>query len=101
MDRIELTPTCDWLTPTRVMPHPYCFEADTHPWTCIRGASPRPLDLCQLRQCATCPRWEPRTFDAAVRDLVFEAWGVGMRVPEPAGFEEAKRDMVLDAWAVE
>jgi hypothetical protein len=57
------------------------------------------LRLAELRQCATCPRWEPRTFDAVKRDLVFEAWG-GVPVPERRTFDDAKRDLVCEAWGV-
>jgi hypothetical protein len=90
---------CHWLTPTRLMPQPYWLDAGVHPWSCLRDGCPRPLSLDELRRCATCPRWEPRTFDAARRDLVFEAWG-GVPVPERRTFDDAKRDLVCEAWGV-
>ena len=93
--------TCHWLTPTRIMPHPYWFEAGVKPWSCLRDSYPRPLDMSELRQCATCTRWERRTFDATKRDLVFETWGVGIPVPEHRTFDDEKRDLVLEAWGVE
>jgi hypothetical protein len=92
--------TCHWLTPTRIMPHPYGFEAGVRPWSCLRDGCPRPLDMSELRQCATCPRWEPRTFDATKRDLVFETWGVGIPIPERKTFDDVRRDLVLEAWGV-
>jgi hypothetical protein len=102
MDNASDLVTCDWLTPTRIMPNPYCFEAGLKPWSCLRDGYPRPLDVGELRQCAACPRWEPRTFDAVKRDLVFEVWGTGDQVPsKPRSFDEVKRDLVLEAWGVE
>ena len=92
--------TCHWLTPTQALPHPYWFEAGVRPWSCIRDGCPRPLDTSELRQCATCPRWEPRTFEAAKRDLVYESWGVGIAVPESTTFDDVRRDLVLEAWGV-
>jgi hypothetical protein len=92
--------TCHWLTPTRILPSPYRHEASVKPWSCVRDVHPRPLDACELRECATCPRWQPRTFEAAKRDLVFETWGVGIPVPEDRTFDEVKRDLVLEAWGV-
>lgn len=92
--------TCHWLTPTRIMPHPYCFEAAVKPWSCLRDGYPRPLDMSELRQCAECPRWEPRSFDAVQRDLVFEVWGTGDQIEKPRTLDDAKRDLVLEAWGV-
>jgi len=92
--------TCKWLTPTRLMPYPYGFSDEAKPWSCIRDGCPRPLTSDELRDCATCPRWELRTFDATRRDLVFEVWGVGIPVPEPTTFDDVKRALVLDAWGV-
>ena len=66
----------------------------------LRDGSPRPLDSSELCQCATCPRWEPRTFDATKRDIVFETWGVGIPVPEHRAFDDVKRDLVMEAWGV-
>jgi hypothetical protein len=97
----DRTVTCHWLTPTRGLPHPYSFEASVRPWSCLRDGSPRPLTGSEFCQCATCPRWEPRTFDATKRDLVFEAWGVGIPVPEHRTFDDVKRDLVAEAWGVE
>jgi hypothetical protein len=92
--------TCQWLTPTRLMPYPYGFDANDKPWSCIRDLCPRPLTQGELQECATCPRWEPRTFDAARRDLVFEAWGIGIAVPKPTTFDDVKRALMLDSWGV-
>jgi hypothetical protein len=92
--------TCQWLTPTRLMPYPYGFDEKAKPWSCIRDGCPRPLTPSELRECATCPRWELRTFDATRRDLVFEAWGTGIVVPEPTAFDDVKRALVLEAWGV-
>jgi hypothetical protein len=92
--------SCHWLTPTRILPHPYSFEANVRNWSCLRDGSPRPLDSSELCQCATCPRWEPRSFDATKRDIVFETWGVGIPVPEHRAFDDVRRDLVLEAWGV-
>lgn len=100
MDRTDEIATCHWLTPTRLMPHPYGYESHERPWTCLRDGYPRPLDMSEFHQCAACARWEPRTFDDERRDLVFEAWG-GVSVPEHRSFDEARRDLVLEAWGVE
>src|SRR5262249_30101591 len=51
MDNMSDVVTCHWLTPTRIMPHPYCFEAAVKPWSCLRDGYPRPLDMDELRQC--------------------------------------------------
>jgi hypothetical protein len=93
--------TCEWLTPTRLMPYPYAFDEKAKPWTCIRDGCPRPLTPSELGDCATCPRWEPRTFEATKRDLVFEAWGIGIAVPEPATFDDVKRSLIVEAWGVD
>jgi hypothetical protein len=93
--------TCHWLTPTRSMPHPFSCEAAVKPWSCLRDGRPRPLDMSDLRQCATCARWEPRTLDAAKRDLAYETWGVGIAVPERRTFDDARRDVVWETWGVE
>jgi hypothetical protein len=92
--------TCHWLTPTRNLPHPYSFEANAGNWSCLRDGSPRPLDSSELCQCATCLRWEPRSFDATKRDIVFETWGVGIPVPEHRAFDDVRRDLVLESWGV-
>jgi hypothetical protein len=90
---------CQWCTPTRLMTKPYWFEAGTRPWSCLRDGAPRPLSMSELRQCATCPRWQPRTFDAAKRDLIFEAWG-GAPAPVHRAFDNVRRDLVFEAWGV-
>ena len=100
MVNLENLVTCQWLTPTRLMPYPYGFDAQDKPWSCILDRCPRPLTQGELQECATCLRWEPRTFDAARRDLVFEAWGTGIAVPEPTTFDEVKRALTLEAWGV-
>jgi len=101
MDRTDEIVTCHWLTPTRIMPHPYSFEAAARPWSCVRDGSPRPLTMSEVHRCATCARWEPRTFESVNRDLVQEAWGVGGPARAPLTFDEARRDLVLDAWGVQ
>jgi len=95
----ENATNCEWRTATRLMPTPYWFEADVRPWSCVREGEPRPLSLSELRQCATCPRWQARTFDATKRDLVFEAWG-GAPVPEHRVFDDTRRDLLFEAWGV-
>jgi hypothetical protein len=32
--------------------------------------------------------------------LVFEAWGIGIAVPEPTTFDDVKHALVLEAWGV-
>ena len=100
MERTDHPVTCHWLTPTRIMPSPYWFEAGVRPWSCLRDGCPRPLDGNELHQCATCARWEPRTFDSVKRDLVFEAWGVGDAVQVSTTFDDVRRKLVLEAWGV-
>lgn len=97
----ENSVTCHWLTPTRVLPPPYWHEASVRPWSCVREVLPRPLDTRELHECATCPRWQPRMFEATKRDLVFEAWGVGIPVQQRGTFDEVRRNLVLEAWGVE
>jgi hypothetical protein len=92
--------TCHWLTPTRPLPHPFCIDAGARPWSCLRDGRPRALTMTELHQCATCPRWEPRTFDATKRDLVYETWGVGIPLPERQTFEDRRRDLMWEAWGV-
>ena len=100
MERPESPVTCHWLTPTRVMPSPYWFEAGVRPWSCLRDSCPRPLDANELHRCATCARWEPRTFDSVKRDLVFEAWGVGDAVQVSTTFDDVRRKLMWEAWGV-
>ncbi len=92
--------TCHWLTPTRILPHPDCFEAGSRPWSCLRDGRPRALHVTELRQCATCARWEPRTLDATKRDLVYETWGVGIPLPKHRTFDDRRRDLVWETWGV-
>jgi len=92
---------CQWLTPTRNMPEPYRVEALTRPWSCIRDGYPRPLNPQELCDCATCARREPRTFEAARRDLVSEAWGGAELSAHEPGYDEARRIEILRAWGVE
>jgi hypothetical protein len=100
MDSTNDAVTCHWLTPTRLMPSPHCLEAAGRPWSCVRDGHPRPLDMGELHQCATCARWEPRTFDAVKRDLIFEAWGVGDAVQADMTFDDVKRKLVSEAWGI-
>jgi hypothetical protein len=91
--------TCHWRTATRLMPKPYWFEAGIRPWSCLRDGEPRPLSMSELRQCATCPHWQPRTFEASKRDLIFEVWG-GVPVKEHRTFDDVRRELVFEAWGV-
>jgi hypothetical protein len=92
---------CYWQTPTRLMPEPYRFAANTRPWSCVRDGYPRPLSDCELESCARCPRWEPRTFDAVRRDLMVETWGGCDMTPHPETFDEVRHDLVYEAWGVD
>jgi hypothetical protein len=56
--------------------------------------------MSELHACATCARREPRTFEAAKRDLIYEAWGAGDCVAKHRTFDDVKRDEVLAAWGV-
>jgi hypothetical protein len=49
---------CRWATATVFLPPPFWFEAESCPWTCLRGPAPHVLSTTDL--CATCLRWEPR-----------------------------------------
>jgi hypothetical protein len=100
MANSDTTVTCYWHTPTRILPHPYRNEAGRQPWSCLHDGRPRPLAATDFQNCATCPEWEPRTFAAAKRDLVFETWGVGIPIPEHRTFEEVRRGLVSEAWGV-
>jgi hypothetical protein len=91
---------CHWLTPTRLMPHPYFMEAGEKPWSCLRDGCPRPLTGAELRDCAACPRLEARSYDDTKRDLVYETWGVGILIPERGTFEEMRRGIVAETWGV-
>jgi hypothetical protein len=101
METTNSVVTCHWLTPTRIMPEPYRFEALTRPWTCLRDGYPRPLDAQELCDCATCGRREPRTFETAKRDLVIEAWGGADVSAQKPAYDETRRIEVLRAWGVE
>jgi hypothetical protein len=90
---------CHWQTPTRILPTTLS-SLDAASWNCLRDGRPRPLDTAELRECATCVRWEPRTLDSTKRDLVFETWGVGIPLPERRTFDEARRDLVWETWGV-
>ena len=93
------TATCHWLTPTRIMPHPFSFDADTRPWTCLRDGAPRALCNDEFEACSACPRREARTLDAVKRDIAYETWGVGIDVPEPT-FDDARRDVAWETFGV-
>jgi hypothetical protein len=92
--------TCHWLTPTRVMPHPYALDAENKPWTCLRDGVPRALTRDEVERCAGCPRWEARTIDDVRRDLAFETWGVGITIPERRTFDDARREMAWETFGV-
>jgi hypothetical protein len=96
----EHVATCHWLTPTRFMPQPLCFMAGARPWSCLRDGYARPLSMSEFRQCASCARWELRTFDDVKRDLVFEAWGVGDEVTNHSTFDDVRRGLVMEAWGI-
>jgi hypothetical protein len=49
---------CRWATPTVLLPAPLWFDAETHPWSCVRDAAPR--TLLTTDGCGVCPRWELR-----------------------------------------
>jgi hypothetical protein len=93
--------TCHWLTPTRIMPHPFSFDAGSKPWTCLRDGRPRALTCDELDRCPNCPRWEQRTLDDAGRDIAYETWGVGMNVPEGRTFEDARREIAWETFGLE
>ena len=101
MERTSNLVTCHWLTPTRLMGDPYTFEAEVRPWTCLRDGCPRPLSMTELHDCASCARWEPRTFESARRDLIFETWGPGDMAPRHRTYDEARREAVAETWGVE
>jgi hypothetical protein len=91
--------TCHWLTPTRILPHPFSFEAGAKPWTCLRDEMPHAMCSEELEKCATCPHWQARTLDDAKRDITYETWGVGIDVPERT-FEDARRELAWNTFGV-
>jgi hypothetical protein len=93
--------TCHWLTPTRILPHPFSYEADEKPWTCLRDGRPRALGACELEHCPHCARWEARTLDDAERDVAYETWGVGIDIPKERTFEDARREIVFETFGLE
>ena len=90
---------CHWLTPTRILPHRFSFEAGAKPWTCLRDEMPCPLCGEELEKCAGCPRWEARSLDDAKRDIAYETWGVGITVPERS-FDDARRELAWETFGV-
>jgi hypothetical protein len=96
----DIPVTCHWLTPTRIMPHPFSYEAAEKPWTCLRDGRPHALTCGELERCAVCARWEPRTLDDTGRDLAFETWGVGIPIPEERTFEDARRELAWETFGV-
>jgi hypothetical protein len=56
--------------------------------------------MTELRQCSSCPHWEPRTFDDVRRDQLFEIWGVGDAVANHATFDEVSRGLAMEVWGV-
>jgi len=91
--------TCHWLTPTRILPHPFSYEAGAKPWTCLCRDVPHALDNCELEACATCPRWQARSLDDVKRDIAYETWGVGINVPEGT-FDDARREVAWNTFGV-
>jgi len=53
----HMAATCRWAATTLDMSAPMWLEAWDRPWTCLSGASPRPL--LTTEGCSSCPRWEP------------------------------------------
>ncbi len=93
--------TCHWLTPTRIMPHPFSYEAGGKPWTCLRDGRPHPLTCTELDRCAECARWEARTLDDVQRDIAYETWGVGIPMPVERTFDDARRELAWETFGVE
>ena len=93
------TAICHWLTPTRILPHPFAVDADTRPWTCLRDGAPRALCCEEFERCACCPRLEARTLQDAKRDIAYETWGVGIDLPERT-FDDTRRDVAWETFGV-
>jgi hypothetical protein len=91
--------TCHWLTPTRILPHPFSFEAGAKPWTCLCREPPHALDCLELEACATCPLWLARSLDDVKRDVAYETWGVGINVPEGT-IGDARRELAWNTFGV-
>ncbi len=100
MDRHTDVVTCHWLTPTRIMPHPFSIDAETSPWTCLRDGMPRALSAGEIGHCAHCPRWEERTLEDVQRDIAYETWGVGIDVPERRTIADARRDLIWETFGL-
>ncbi|MEZ5320212.1 MAG: hypothetical protein R2752_22610 [Vicinamibacterales bacterium] len=54
--------TCRFAAPTLTLKHPDWLDAHARPWSCVRDATPAPLETTEV--CRTCTHWEP---DRAVR----------------------------------
>ena len=46
--------TCPWAVATLSLAAPAWLDAETAPWTCVRGAAPRVLETTD--ECVDCPR---------------------------------------------
>ena len=92
--------TCHWLTPTRILPHPYSYAAEARPWTCMREGLPHALDACDLESCPECPFWVQRTLDDVQRDIAYETWGVGMEIPPVHTIEDTRRELAWETFGV-
>jgi len=93
--------TCHWLTPTRIMPHPFSYEAQHKPWACLRDGRPHALTCDELDRCPACPRWEQRTLDDVGRDIAYETWGVGVDIPGDRTIDDRRRDLVFETFGLE
>jgi len=66
---------CRWAVPTLFLPAPYCWDAESRPWACIRTGTPRLLETTEV--CASCPYWKLRRgrdyADAATLGALSEA----------------------------
>jgi hypothetical protein len=54
--------SCRFATLTLTLNHPDWLDASVRPWSCMRHATPAPLETTET--CRTCANWEP---DRAVR----------------------------------
>jgi hypothetical protein len=96
MDGIDEAVTCHWITPTRLLPSPYSFEANIRPWSCLLDDRARPLNGPELRQCAVCVRWLPRGFGSVKRDLVSATSGADRKARRR--YDEKRRALLAETW---
>jgi len=93
------TATCHWLTPTRILPHPFSSEAASKPWTCLRDGAPHALCDGDVERCVVCSRWQARTFEDVRRDIAYETFGVGIDLPNPT-FDDVRRAAAWETFGV-